>query len=144
MPQFALSCWICVFVIAAAAGVAQADGQAAAAPKGNPDARKLKNPVAATEASIAAGQQLYRKYCRFCHGPAGRGDGPAIPKDMQPSNLADAVWDRGDSDGEIYTVIQEGAAPKFQMKGLKGKITEQDTWNIVNYVRTLGTPAKSH
>jgi hypothetical protein len=24
------------------------------------------------------------------------------------------------------------------MKGLKGKISEQDTWHLVNYVRSLG------
>lgn len=144
MREFALSCALCVFVIAATGFSAAANGQAGAdAPKGNPEARKLKNPVAATAASVDAGEALFKKYCQFCHGPTGRGDGAQTPKGMQPSNLTDAVWDRGNSDGEIFAVIQGGAGPKFQMKGLKGKISEQDTWNLVNYVRKLGTAAKS-
>ncbi|MGE0460816.1 MAG: c-type cytochrome [Vicinamibacterales bacterium] len=101
-------------------------------------AAKLKNPVASNAASIATGQQLYQKYCRFCHGATGRGDSPSAPKDMKPSNLADATWDRGSTDGEIFVVIQEGAGPDYKMKGLKGKVSDQDTWHLVNYVRSLG------
>ncbi|MCC7178294.1 MAG: c-type cytochrome [Acidobacteria bacterium] len=105
-------------------------------------AAKLKNPVASNAASIATGQQLYQKYCRFCHGATGRGDSPSAPKDMKPSNLADATWDRGSTDGEIFVVIQEGAGPDYKMKGLKGKVSDQDTWHLVNYVRSLGGVAK--
>jgi mono/diheme cytochrome c family protein len=106
------------------------------------EAAKLKNPVASNAASIGTGQQLFQKYCRVCHGATGRGDSPSAPKDMKPSNLADATWDRGSSDGEIFVVIQEGAGPDFKMKGLKGKISDQDTWHLVNYVRSLGGAAK--
>jgi cytochrome c len=106
------------------------------------EAAKMKNPVAATPESIAAGRQLFGKYCRFCHGASGQGDSATAPKDMKPSNLADKTWDRGSTDGEIYLVIQDGAGPLFQMKGLRGKITDQDTWHIVNFVRSLGGPAK--
>ena len=106
------------------------------------EAARLKNPVAATADSIAAGKALYGKYCRFCHGAAGKGDSPTAPKDMKPADLTDAKWDRGSTDGEIFLVIQQGAGPLFQMKGLKGKITDQDTWHIVNFTRTLGSGAK--
>ena len=105
-------------------------------------AAKLKNPVAANPASITSGQQLYQKYCRVCHGPTGRADSPSAPKDIKPSNLADATWDRGSTDGEIYTVIQEGAGPDYKMKGLKGKIADQDAWHVVNYVRSLAGAKK--
>ncbi len=121
--------------VALSAGLAAADGQTT--PRAV--AAKLKNPVPANAASIAAGQQLYAKYCRFCHGASGRADSPSAPKDMQPSNLTDATWTRGSTDGEIYTVIQEGAGPDYKMKGLKGKITDQDTWHLVNFVRSLGS-----
>ena len=101
-------------------------------------AAKLKNPTPANAASVAAGQQLYQKYCRFCHGATGQADSPMAPKDMKPSNLADGTWDRGSSDGEIFVVIQEGAGPDYKMKGLKGKVSDADTWHLVNYVRSLG------
>jgi mono/diheme cytochrome c family protein len=106
------------------------------------EAAKLKNPIAASAASVASGQQLFQKYCRFCHGATGKADSPMAPKDMKPSNLADTTWDRGSSDGEIFVVIQEGAGPDFKMKGLKGKISDADAWHLVNYVRSLGGVTK--
>jgi len=110
---------------------------------GNPDAKKMKNPVAATPESIAAGQKTFEKYCKFCHGPDAKGDGPMAPKDTHPSNLIDDKWDRGSSDGEIFMVISEGAGPKFQMKGFKSKLTEQEMWNVVNYLRSLAAKGAS-
>jgi mono/diheme cytochrome c family protein len=109
---------------------------------GSPEAKRIKNPVAPTAASIAAGQASYRKNCRFCHGEEGKGDGKQAPKDSHPADLTDGKWDRGDSDGEIFAVIQNGAGPKFEMKGFKSRITAEETWNLVNYVRSLGPPTK--
>jgi mono/diheme cytochrome c family protein len=106
-------------------------------PGGNPEAKKLKNPVAATPDSIKAGQASFQKYCRFCHGADAKGNGPMAPKDSHPSDLTDAKWDRGDSDGEIFTVIKEGAGPKFEMKGFKSKMTDQEIWQVVTYLRSL-------
>ena len=59
------------------------------------------------------------------------------PEGTHPSNLTDAKWDRGDSDGEIFVVIRDGAGPTFDMKGYKGKLTDTDIWNVVNYLRSL-------
>ena len=129
-----IAAWSLVLAASLTAGGEQTTPRAVAA--------KLKNPIPTSAASVAAGQPLFQKYCRFCHGSTGRGDSAAAPKDMKPSNLTDATWDRGSTDGEIYTVIQEGAGPEFKMKGLKGKITDQDTWHLVNYVRSLAGAQK--
>jgi mono/diheme cytochrome c family protein len=119
--------------------------QAPAGPAAVPaEAKKMKNPVPSAPASIEAGGQLFQKYCRFCHGNTGKGDSPMAPKTMQPSNLTDTTWTRGSSEGEIFWVIQNGAPPKYDMKGLKGKISDTDTWNLVNFVRSLGGVPKSH
>ena len=126
----AIGAWSFVLVASLAAQPAKPTPQAEAA--------KLKNPVPSNAASISTGQQLFQKYCRFCHGATGAGDSPSAPKDMKPSNLTDATWDRGSTDGEIFIVIQEGAGPEYKMKGLKGKVSDQDTWHLVNYVRSLG------
>jgi mono/diheme cytochrome c family protein len=106
-------------------------------PGGNPEAAKLKNPVAATPASITAGAATYKKYCAFCHGEGGKGDGKLAPKGSMPSDLTDAMWVHGSTDGEIFVVIQNGVGPKSDMKGFKGRLPEQDTWNVVNFLRTL-------
>ena len=124
-----------------ASAIAQAPAGPPAVP---PEAKKLKSAVPSSAASIEAGSQLYQKYCRFCHGNTGKGDSPMAPKTMQPSNLTDTTWVRGSSEGEIFWIIQNGAPPKYDMKGLKGKISDTDTWNLVNFVRSLGGVQKSH
>jgi mono/diheme cytochrome c family protein len=116
-----------------AAGV----GLVAQAPK--PAAKPaVKNPVASTPASIAAGEANFKRYCRFCHGEDAKGDGPQAPKDTHPPNLTDAKWDHGSTDGDIFAVIKDGIGPKFDMKGYNSKMTPQDMWNIVNYLRSIG------
>jgi mono/diheme cytochrome c family protein len=104
---------------------------------GNAEGRKLKNPVPSSPESIKAGQAAYQKNCRFCHGANALGDGPSAPKDSHPSNLTDKEWTRGSTDGEIFVVMRDGAAPKFEMKGFKGRMTDQDMWNVVNYLRSI-------
>jgi len=111
-------------------------------PGGSAAARQLQNPVKSSPASIAAGQALYQKNCRVCHGPEAKGDGPGAPKDTHPSNLTDAKWDRGASDGEIFAVLRDGAGPEFKMRGYKGRMPEQDMWNVVNYLRSVGPTKK--
>ena len=135
-----------IFVLLiAATGGALAQAPAPAGPEAVPaDAKKMKNAVASSAASIEAGAALYQKRCRFCHGNTGKGDSTMAPKTMQPSNLTDTTWTRGSSEGEIFWVIQNGAPPKYDMKGLKGQISEADTWNLVNYIRSLGGLPKSH
>jgi mono/diheme cytochrome c family protein len=107
------------------------------AQNGSAEGRKMKNPVASNTESINAGRAAYQKYCRFCHGADALGDGPSAPKDSHPSNLTDKAWTRGSSDGEIFVVVRDGAGPKFDMKGFKGRMTDQDIWNVVNYIRSI-------
>ena len=106
---------------------------------GNPEAAKVKNPIPATAKSIETGQKLYQMNCRHCHGATGLGDGPLAPKDPPPpANLTDAKWDHGSTDGEIFSVIKNGAGPDSKMKPMKAKLSDNDIWNVVNYIRTLG------
>ena len=106
-------------------------------PGGSPEGKKMKNPVASSPDSIKAGQAAFQKNCRFCHGADAKGNGPMAPEGTHPSNLTDDKWDRGSTDGEIFLVIQNGAGPKFDMKGYKSKMTDNDIWNVVNYLRSI-------
>jgi mono/diheme cytochrome c family protein len=109
----------------------------------HPEAEKNQNPVAADATSIAAGKQLFEKNCASCHGKTGVGDG-AMGSELnpKPSNLTDAEWKHGSSDGEIFAVIKDGVKGTG-MKGFNSKLTAHQIWDTVNYVRSLG-PAKSH
>lgn len=114
----------------------------AARQTGNGDAKKLTNPVKATPESVAAGQQLYQKFCSFCHNADGKGNGPMAPKGTNPSDLTDSKWAYGATDGEIFTSIRNGIGPKFDMQSYKDRIPERDTWNVVNYLRSLSSTKK--
>jgi mono/diheme cytochrome c family protein len=101
---------------------------------GNPEAAKIKNPVAATSESAAAGKKFYQRLCIRCHGPAGKGDGEAAVG-AEPADLTSGKWTFGSTDGEIYAAIREGTSK--DMEGYAERISETDTWNVVNYVRSL-------
>ena len=126
IPALALSCVVFMTVVAGAQN-----------PGGSPDGKKMKNAVASSAESIAAGKAAFQKNCRFCHGADAKGNGPMAPEGTHPSNLIDDTWDRGSTDGEIFLVIRDGAGPKFEMKGNKSKLTEPEIWNVVNYLRSL-------
>ena len=105
---------------------------------GSAEGKRMKNPVGVSAASIAAGKALYTKSCQVCHNADAKGDGPMAPKDTHPSDLTDAKWDRGSTDGEIFLVLREGAGPEFKMKGYKGRMSDTDMWNVVNFLRSIG------
>ena len=103
-----------------------------------PAAETIKNPVPATAASVTAGAAAFKKYCAFCHGPAAKGEGPLAPKDSHPPDLTDATWVHGSTDGEIFTVIANGAGADSKMIAFKGKMPDQDLWHIIDFLRSLG------
>jgi len=99
------------------------------------EAKKLKNPVPATEASLAAGKALYLERCAQCHGEQGKGDGPeAEMYDAKPADFTDAHMMSEMTDGEIFWKISEGRKP---MPTFKKQLTEEQRWQLVNYVRAL-------
>ena len=67
----------------------------------------------------------------------------ALLLDIVPPNLTDAEWIHGNTDGEIYTMIQNGAGGTSVMKGFKGKMPDRDMWNVVNYLRSLAAKGAS-
>ena len=99
-------------------------------------AAALKNPVAATAESIAAGEQLYRKNCAPCHGVKAEG---GSGNDLIPASpdLTDATWDHGSTDGAIFDNIKNGVAPDFNMTPWKDQMKDDDIWNVVNYLRSI-------
>ena len=108
---------------------------------GDPEAAKIKNPVAATPQSIAAGKKTYDEYCAGCHAPAGAGElNVSITEDRglpPPPALADEHWDYGSSDGEIFTVLMQGVAPDYIMGPWKGRLKDEELWNVINYLKSL-------
>ncbi len=110
----------------------------------NQSGASLRNPVAATPESIAAGKRAYDVNCAACHGNMAQGAvkaGIAISiieeqKGKQAPDLTDAQWDHGSTDGDIYNVIKRGVPPTM-MAGFDGRVPDNDIWSLINYLRTL-------
>jgi mono/diheme cytochrome c family protein len=96
----------------------------------------LKNPIASTGESVAAGKQTYTRSCAPCHGTSGQG-GPG--NDLIPAapDLTDAAWDHGSTDGEIFVSIKDGIPPDFNMTPFKDRLKDDEIWNVVNYLRSI-------
>jgi len=89
--------------------------------------------VSAMAADAKAGQAIYDKSCKSCHGPDGSPNA-AIAK-MMKVDMKDLKSPevQGLSDAEIKTIATEG---KGKMKPVK-TVTASDTDNVVAFVRTL-------
>jgi mono/diheme cytochrome c family protein len=109
--------------------------------KGDPEAAKIKNPVASSPESIAAGQKQFLALCAGCHGKDAKGGITiSVIEDRggnQPPDLTDDKWDHGSSDGEIFTVVKKGIGPDFFMAPWDGRVSDEDIWNMVNYIKSL-------
>jgi mono/diheme cytochrome c family protein len=102
-----------------------------------------KNPIPTSADSIKAGRAIYAKNCAGCHGLQGKGDGAAAPKGSTPANLASGKWKHGGSDSDIFKSIEEGIGPKpMVMKPWGEKLSEEDIWNTINFLRDLAKHAK--
>lgn len=95
--------------------------------------KTMKNPVAKGAESNKAGMALYNKNCASCHGKTGLGDGvKARALKDSPGDFSVAFY-QDQTDGEHFykTKTGRGEMPKYE-----GKISDDDIWNIVNYMRT--------
>lgn len=111
--------------------------QGASTPRApNPEAAKMKNPVAADAASIARGKKLYDAKCANCHKPDGAGaEGGPGESGPPPSSLIHEKLEHGQSDGEIFVIAKGGVLPDLYMPMFEGVIKDNDIWDVVNYIQ---------
>jgi len=105
------------------------------------DADTTKNPVQATEESIAKGKELYlertKGNCIFCHGETGSGNEANFPRlRRKPADLSNKERMTAMTDGEVFWKISKGITGIMPAGETRMK-TEEERWHVVNYVRTL-------
>jgi copper transport protein len=106
-----------------------------------PEEATRNNPVPDDAESIARGRMLFQNNCTICHGESGKGDGPAAATlSIPPANLYDHIPYHPDT--FFFNVISNGLSGI--MPGFEGQISEEDRWNILNYLRATfsATPAQ--
>jgi len=103
------------------------------------DADKTKNPVPSTPASIAKGKELYFSKtgnCVFCHGDTGSGNEANLAKlRRKPADISNKERMVAMTDGEVFWKISKGITGI--MPAGEKRMTEEERWHVVNFVRTL-------
>ncbi len=98
------------------------------------EAKKMKNPVKVTKASIQRGKEIYEKKCSLCHGDKGDGKGPASAGlNPKPTNFKDSHGEKM-TDGEHFWKITTG---KGGMPSFAKDLTEEERWHVINYINTF-------
>ncbi len=89
----------------------------------------------------AKGKELFTKHCGGCHGPGGKGDGPAAAAiNPKPSDLTNKASMAGLKDQYLFDLIKKGGAavgkspliPPFESKLKDGEIRD-----VIAYVKSL-------
>jgi mono/diheme cytochrome c family protein len=102
------------------------------------------NPLEVNEKTLKRGQERYTIFCAVCHGQAGDGGGivtqySLITADLHQHRLVQA------RDGYLFDVISNGfnattnavGVTYSRMPAYKSKISAEDRWAIIGYVRAL-------
>ena len=123
----------------AAAGLLMAAAAAVALPAlsvdAYPDTYRRSN-VPYQTISVAAGAQLFAAHCASCHGAGGHGDGllakglPLPPADLTAPHTALHTA------GDLFWWLTHGKPPGV-MPGFAAQLTEEDRWDLINFLRTL-------
>jgi mono/diheme cytochrome c family protein len=95
--------------------------------------------------SIKHGKELFTKLeCWKCHGPEGRGDGPAAPSLTDSNNQPIRPYDFqsgsrfkcGSTNVDLYKIFMTGL-DGTPMPSFADVIRPDDAWDLVHYLRTL-------
>ena len=74
--------------------------------------------------------------CVFCHGDTGTGNEANMPRlRRKPADLTNKERMSTRTDGELFWKISKGITGI--MPAGEKRMSEEERWNVVNYVRTL-------
>ncbi len=100
-----------------------------------PDTAKTeKSPVKSAADAAKKGKSLFGSNCAKCHGPEGKGNGPDSD---HAADLTDEFRTELNPEGVLYYKIWNGHTG--DMPAFKSKLTKDDTWALVEYLKALRT-----
>jgi mono/diheme cytochrome c family protein len=96
---------------------------------------------ALAQGSPAKGKDLYAKQCVGCHGPAGKGDGPAAAAlTPKPADFTNKAYMTALKDQYLFDLIQKGGATVGKsplMTPFGSKLNDGEIRDVIAYVRSL-------
>jgi mono/diheme cytochrome c family protein len=94
---------------------------------------ELRNSISPTEASLSQGKALFDINCAMCHGQTSAERGPVGKKLVPPPPGLDHDMLKGLSDSTIFKALTFGFG---RMPVFRDKLTPEERWNLVNFLRT--------
>jgi cytochrome c oxidase cbb3-type subunit 3 len=97
--------------------------------------------VKAQGGDVQAGAELHKQECQRCHGPEGKGDGPAgkLLK-ATPADWTDPERMGPVTDDTLFKAIKEGGKAvelSGQMPEFGSKLSDDEIHNLIAFVRSL-------
>ncbi len=105
---------------------------------GAPDIEAIVNPIKSSSESLGRGKNSFEANCATCHGLSGNGSGPAaLGISIFPRQLW--AWYNTDSstDGYLFWFVTNG---RNDMPPWGLVLSEEERWDIINYIKTLKQP----
>jgi mono/diheme cytochrome c family protein len=84
----------------------------------------------------AKGKAAYEKYCMACHGPQGKGDGPAGKMLKPPAADFTSAESKKKSEEDLRQVVENGK-PGTAMGPWKSQLSDADIKDVLAYLITL-------
>jgi mono/diheme cytochrome c family protein len=100
-------------------------------------ARTMVSPVSVSASALAAARMHWADHCAICHAANGSGE-TDIGRNVYPpapDMRGDTVQSR--SDGELYSVIQNGVRLTAMPAWGAARDDDPETWALVAFIRTL-------
>ena len=100
--------------------------------------------VASTPQVISQGKRIYKQYCWPCHGLHGEGNGPVAdtlnprPRDFTQAHfkIRSTSYGKLPTDADLFRTISRGI-PGTAMPSWKHRLTEEDRWAVLHYLKTF-------
>lgn len=96
----------------------------------------VPNPLPPAPEVLERGRAIFQRHCASCHGPAGRGDGPAAAGMVPPPADLTGVHVRQHTDGDLYWWITHGIEGTA-MPAFGDRLTEEERWAVIHFIRQL-------
>lgn len=86
--------------------------------------------------SVASGRELFVEHCTTCHGAGGLGDGALAAKLPKPPADLSKPHTALHTAGDMYWWLTHGI-PESGMPALGSVLSEDDRWDLINFMRSF-------
>lgn len=120
--------------------------------KGAPPEKTAAEAAPAVQAGSgdpASGKDIYFRYCHFCHGQKGMGDGPVgIALSPHPADFVNDEKRMSKTDAELFKSITEGihkevGGEAMSMPRWQEILSEKERWDVLAFIRQLEREGKT-